>query len=129
MQERRSPQPAVLMALLLGCALPAHSHHSSAMFDKDVVREVHAVVKEFQWTNPHVWIQILIENESGDTEEWSIEGGGPNTLFRSGWRRDSFRPGDEIDIRFNPMRDGSAAGGFIGAKFGNGSTLGKWQVS
>jgi hypothetical protein len=110
--------------LLLGAA--AQAHHSAAMFDKSIVRDVTATVKEFQWTNPHVWIQIHIENEDGVQEEWSIEGLGPNSLFRKGWRPNSFQPGDVIQIRFNPMRDGSLAGGFIGAKFADGTTLGTW---
>ena len=117
---------SVSTLVLLGLSLAAAAHHSSAMFDKNVVREVPAVVKEFQWTNPHIWIQVLIENEAGETEEWSIEGGGTNTLFRRGWRPDSFAAGDEIIIRFNPMKDGSAAGGFIAAKLADGSTLGNW---
>ncbi len=115
----------VAIAVLLTHSTTATSHHSSAMFDKSVVRQVTATVREFQWTNPHVWIQILIE-EDGEQTEWSIEGGGPNSLFRRGWRPNSFGPGDEIQIRFNPMRDGSAAGGFVGARLANGETLGNW---
>lgn len=114
-----------LVATLLICTAVA-AHHSSAMFDKQTVRETRATVKEFQWTNPHIWIQILIETESGEVEEWSIEGGGTNTLFRRGWRPTSFEPGDEIEIRFNPMLDGSAAGFFVAAKLADGSTLGNW---
>jgi hypothetical protein len=114
-------------AALLLTALAGNAHHSSAMFDKDTVMEVTATVVEFQWTNPHVWIEIRIENDAGQTEDWSIEGLGPNSLFRSGWRPNSFAPGDVITIRFNPMRDGSSAGGFIGAKFADGSTIGNWQ--
>jgi hypothetical protein len=105
---------------------PALAHHSSAMFDKTLVREVSATVREFQWTNPHVWIQILIENEAGEEVEWSIEGGGPNSLFRKGWRPTSFKPGDTIEIKFNPMLDGSNAGFFVGAKLADGKTLGRW---
>ena len=122
----------ILIAIIIaGClvVLPTGSgsaHHSSAMFDKQTVIEVRATVREFQWTNPHIWIQILIENDDGELEEWSIEGGGTNTLFRRGWRPTSFNAGDEIMIRFNPMKDGSAAGGFIAAKLADGSTLGNW---
>ncbi|MDX1480397.1 MAG: DUF6152 family protein [Woeseiaceae bacterium] len=115
-----------LAAVCLFAATTLLAHHSSAMFDKETVREVTATVREFQWTNPHIWIQILIENEDGELEEWSIEGGGTNTLFRRGWRPNSFAPGDEIRIRFNPMKDGSHAGGFIGARLADGSTLGNW---
>jgi len=105
---------------------PALAHHSSAMFDKTLVRAEAATVREFQWTNPHVWIQILIEDEAGEVVEWSIEGGGPNSLFRHGWRPNSFKPGDAIEIKFNPMLDGSNAGFFVGAKLADGKTLGNW---
>ncbi len=123
---RRATNSAVLAVFVLGLATAVQAHHSSAMFDKAVVRDVTATVKEFQWTNPHIWIQILIESEDGNVEEWSIEGGGTNTLFRRGWRPNSFEPGEEIRIRFNPMKDGSAAGGFVGARLADGKTLGNW---
>lgn len=116
----------IIVLLAVALSFKAHAHHSSAMFDKDTIRQVTATVKEFQWTNPHIWIQILIENQNGELEEWSIEGGGTNTLFRRGWRPNSFKPGDVIEIKFNPMRDGSAAGGFVGAKLADGGTLGDW---
>ena len=104
----------------------AYAHHSNAMFDKSVVRQVTVTVKEFQWTNPHVWIQVFIANDTGERDEWSIEGGGPNTLFRNGWRPDSFKPGDVVELKFSPMLDGSHAALFIGARFANGETLGNW---
>ena len=104
----------------------AVAHHSNAMFDKGTVKEVTGTVREFQWTNPHIWIQIIVENDDGEQEEWSIEGIGPNTLFRRGWRPNSFKPGDVVEIRFFPMRDGSPAGLFVGAKFADGKILGNW---
>jgi len=125
----RAPMMLVLAAAAIGFVASsgaALAHHSSAMFDKTLVREEAATVREFQWTNPHVWIQVLIENEAGEEVEWSIEGGGPNSLFRHGWRPTSFKPGDAIEIRFNPMLDGSNAGFFVGAKLADGKTLGNW---
>lgn len=116
----------ILFCLLIAPTLTV-AHHSSAMFDKEQVRELTVTVREFQWTNPHVWIQIILENDQGQMEEWSIEGRGPNGLFRNGWRPNSFKPGDVIEIRFNPMRDGTSAGGFIGARFPDGHTLGNWK--
>ena len=83
-----------------------------------------ATVREFQWTNPHIWIQVLIEKEDGEPEEWSIEGGGPNTLFRKGWRPNSFKPGDVVKFKLFPMHDGSNAALFVGAQFAGGETLG-----
>jgi hypothetical protein len=117
---------AALFLVVLLAANVTMAHHSSAMFDKAIIVEVTATVREFQWTNPHVWIQVIIRNDDGEMEEWSIEGLGPNSLFRKGWRPNSFNPGDIIEIKFNPMRDGSKAGGFIGARFADGSTIGIW---
>ena len=118
---------ALLLPILLLIGATAPAHHSAAMFDKEKVVEVTATVREFQWTNPHVWIQITVTDEDGEDEEWSIEGLGPNSLFRNGWRPTSFTPGQVIVIRFNPMRDGTHAGGFIGAKYADGHTLGRWD--
>jgi hypothetical protein len=106
--------------------LMALAHHSSAMFDKATIRQRSVTVREFQWTNPHIWIQVYIENDAGEKEEWSIEGGGPNSLFRSGWRPTTFKPGDVVEMKFNPMLDGTNAGFFVGAKFSDGETLGRW---
>jgi hypothetical protein len=110
----------------LAVSATALAHHSNAMFDKTQVLQVTATVREFQWTNPHIWIQVLIENQDGEQEEWSIEGGGPNTLFRKGWRPNSFEPGDVVEFKIFPMHDGSNAALFVGAKFSSGDTLGSW---
>jgi hypothetical protein len=102
------------------------AHHSAAMFDDSRVVELKGVVKELQWTNPHVWLQITVD-EKGTKKEWSVEAGSPNTLSRTGWRSTSFKPGDAVTVRVNPMKDGSAAGNFVGAKFeSDGHTLGRW---
>lgn len=117
----------IILVSLLALSPLSNAHHSSAMFDKAKVIETKATVREFQWTNPHVWIQVTIEKADGETEEWSIEGLGPNGLFRDGWRPHSFQPGDVVEIRFNPMRDGTRAGGFIGARFADGRIFGNWN--
>jgi hypothetical protein len=121
-----------LAALLAGIAVsgadrPLQAHHSAAMFDDSKTMEIKGTVKEFQWTNPHIWIQVYVPDSSGNKQEWSVEGGSPNSLSRNGWRRTTFTPGAEVTIRINPMRDGSPAGSFVGAKFADGKTIGRWQ--
>jgi hypothetical protein len=121
----------VMIALLSVVGLtiassPLLAHHSGAMFDRDKVLELKGTVKELQWSNPHIWIQVVTQ-ENGSPKEWSLEGGSPNTLSRQGWRSTTFKPGDEVTVRFNPMKDGTAAGAFIGAKFADGKTVGRWD--
>lgn len=103
----------------------AVAHHSTASFDSETIIELEGVVKEFQWTNPHTWVQLNVVNEQGETVEWSIEGGSPGTLSRNGWNVRSFKPGDKVTIRARPMLNGSPGGAFVGATLADGSTLGR----
>jgi uncharacterized protein DUF6152 len=111
----------------LGAAGPLLAHHSAAMFDDAKVVEVSGTVKELQWTNPHVWLQVLV-NDGGKQTEWSIEGGSPNSLSRQGWRSTTFKPGDTVSVRLHPMKDGTPAGSFLGARFAaDERTIGQWE--
>ena len=118
---------ACLCLLLLFLTPVVVAHHSFAMFDSDRFVETEATVVEFQWTNPHVWIESMVTDDTETANQWSIEGVGNNTRFWSGWRPNTFEPGDVISIRYHPMHDGSHAGGFIGARFPDGSTIGRWD--
>jgi hypothetical protein len=115
--------------LLAGVALAGQAllaHHSGQVFDDAKVVELKGTVKELQWTNPHIWLQVVVDQD-GSKKEWSLEGGSPNSLSRNGWRATTFKPGDVITFRASPMRDGSPAGSFIAAKFADGKTIGRWQ--
>lgn len=118
---------AACAALLMSGAGPAYAHHSGAMFDRNQVVVLDGVVKAFQWTNPHSWLQVEVADGKGGVKEWSVECGSPNTLARSGWRKTSFNPGDKVKVRIGPMIDGTAAGLFMGAQLANGTTLGEMK--
>ena len=105
----------------------AVAHHSGAGFNADTVKEITATIKEFQFTNPHTWIQVIVTNEQGQQQEWSVEWGSPNSLARRGVRPSTFPPGAEVTMRIHPMANGSPAGGFVAAKFSDGTTVGKWE--
>lgn len=117
---------ALVVAALVAVAGTAAAHHSAAMFDDAKVIELRGTVKELQWTNPHVWLQVLVSGDSAATE-WSIEGGSPNSLSRQGWRSTTFKRGDVVVVRINPMKDGTPGGSFIGAQFADGHTVGRWE--
>ena len=117
--------------LLCGIAMvaprSAAAHHSAAMFDDSKVLELKGTVKEMQWKNPHVWIQVVVDDH-GKSAEWSLEAGSPNTLSRTGWKATTFKSGDQVTVRLNPMKDGTSAGLFIGAKFAtDGKVVGRWE--
>jgi hypothetical protein len=122
----------MIVGLLAGCALLVSSqalvaHHAGTMFS-DEVKEISGTIKEFQFTNPHSWIQVMVETKAGEPpQEWSVEWGSPNQLGRNGIRPSTFKPGTKVTMRVRPMRDGSPAGGFVGAKFEDGKTVGNYK--
>jgi hypothetical protein len=99
-------------------AAPAFAHHSFAMFDNTKNMTLDGTVKEFQWTNPHSWIQIVVKDASGKDVEWSIEGGSPNGLARQGWKRTSLKPGDKAVVVIHPLKDGTAGGSLVTVSVG-----------
>jgi hypothetical protein len=106
---------------------PAAAHHSAAMFDMTKTVTITGVVKEFQWTNPHTWIQVVVTGPAGKATEWSIESQSTGTLSRQGWRPKTFKPGDKVSVRLNPMKDGTSAGFFVGAILADGKSLGRME--
>ena len=97
----------------LAAAAPASAHHSFAMFDNAKNTTLEGTIKEFQWTNSHSWIQIMVKDASGKEVEYSIEGGSPNGLSRSGWKRTSLKPGDKATVVIHPLKDGTNGGSLV----------------
>jgi len=110
-------------ALLLLLAGSAFAHHSFSMFDTTKEVTLVGVVQEFQWTNPHSWIEIDVPNQSGGTDKWSIELNSPNNLSRQGWKSSSLKPGDKITIVIWPLKNGEKGGLFLSLTFPDGRVL------
>lgn len=106
------------------CAMPAFAHHSFAMFDGEKTKVIEGTVKEFQWTNPHSWIMLTVDNAQGRPEQWAIEMGGPGRLTQQGWVSTTLVPGMRIKAIIHPLRDGNNGGQFMAVTFPNGTQLG-----
>ena len=114
----------LLAAAALACVSgPAFAHHSGAMFDgaKEVV--LVGTVKEFQYTNPHSWIQVVVPKDGGGEVEWSIETAAPIVLLRAGIRSNALVPGEKVTVRAHPLKDGGPGGNLIDVKKANGTVL------
>ena len=114
--------------LLVSATFPVAAHHSFSMFDEKKEVVLKGTVKEFQWSNPHTWIQLNVMDASGKVVEWSIEGGSPNLVGRQGWKRNTFKAGDQIEVTIHPLRDGQPGGSFMRAVLPDGRTLGGNQI-
>jgi Family of unknown function (DUF6152) len=119
----RIPRLAFVGALLMIVATPVLAHHSFAMFDRDKEMVLVGTVHDFQWTNPHSWIELDVPNATGGVDKWSIECNSPNNLTRQGWHSTSLKGGDKISVVVWPLRNGEKGGLFISLKFPDGRTL------
>jgi hypothetical protein len=102
-------------------AAPALGHHSFAMFDAD--KTITLQVKEFEWTNPHAWLRVIVNDETGKPVVWALELSSPARLVTMGMRADSVRPGDAVSVTFHPMKDGARGGQFIQAVLPGGKQV------
>jgi hypothetical protein len=111
-------------ALSILLAAPAvFAHHSFAPFDMSASMTIKGVVKDFQWNNPHVWIQVMVKGETGPAVEWSIEATSPAGLNKKGWKPGSIKAGDSVVIEAHPLRDGRHGASLISATLPNGTVL------
>jgi hypothetical protein len=93
------------------------------MFDATKSVTLSGTVRDFQWTSPHCFIQLMETTPSG-LNEWSIEMGAPVQLARFGWKKATLHPGDKATIVVHPLRDGGKGGLFVSGTDGDGKPLG-----
>jgi len=95
--------------LLLPAGLWAH-HAFQAEFDAKKPIHLRGTVTKMEWINPHAWLHIDVKNADGTVNEWMIEAGTPNTLFRRGFTKDSLKIGTEVIVDGYQAKDGSNSG-------------------
>jgi hypothetical protein len=118
----------------LAALTPAQSHHSFAMFDHDHQIKITGTVSQFDWTNPHVYIEMDVMDAAGGMKHYTIECANPGILDRVGWKFNMIKVGDKITTIIAPLRTGEP-GGLLkqvtlsdGRKFGNGGPAGKPNI-
>ena len=115
---------AGVAAGLLAGAAPAVAHHSGAMFDSTKKVVLKGTVKELQWTNPHMWLEVMVPDpKTGKAVQWGFEMIGPNVMAREGWTRNTVRAGDVVTVTGNPLKDGRPGAGYRSIVLANGKVL------
>lgn len=109
--------------ILLSGAASAPAHHSFAMFDNKQCREISGAIRNYQWAFPHVWIWLNVPNRNGGFDVWGFEGEPPSNLSQDGWTRVSLKKGDQVKVRYSPLRDNRNGGAFSVVTLANGTVL------
>jgi hypothetical protein len=96
----------LLIAGMMFTGLTVYAHHSfTATYDEDGMVEIEGELVQFLFRNPHSWVHVLAEDESGEMVRYGVEWGGAGQLGGQGVTRASLRPGDHVIIRGNPGRN------------------------
>ena len=111
-------------AVILLVGRPVAGHHSFAMFDSVNKTTISGTVTRFEWTNPHVFIEIDVPGSGGQVKHWSVELGSPSILQRSGWKFSDVKPGEKVTAIVNPLRDGRPGGMLYRLTLADGSMRG-----
>src|SRR5687767_10455817 len=87
--------------------MPLSAHHAiQAKFDPARTRSLNGVVTGVDWRNPHVHVLMNVV-DSGQMQNWAVELDSVIDLERSGWNRESLKPGDRVRVEGIVARDGS----------------------
>ena len=107
----------------LSVSMPLFAHHGSAVFDTSKTLTMKGSVTEWDWSNPHCLLQFDVKNESGQVVHWIAETQNPAKMVNAGWRKVSFKPGDEVTITLVPAKNGQPFGQINLVVLPNGETL------
>ena len=115
---------ALVCLMLLSAVSAASAHHSPAMFDMSQRVPLKGTVREFQWTNPHSYIQLLVRDDAGNDTEWNLEMAAPNYLYNNGWRPGTLKNGDNVVVTIAPLKSGAQGGLVVEVTMADGRKLG-----
>lgn len=102
------PLAAALAAAGVLAGAPAAAHHSfAAQYDRTRPITLKGTVTKVEWANPHIYFYLDVQTPDGKVENWAVEGGAPNSLYRNGWRRDSLQVGNAVTVDGWLAKDGS----------------------
>ena len=97
---------ALMFVLLGSCAIPVLAHHSfAATYFEDKVITIEGDLVQFQFRNPHSFVDVAVKDAKGETTRWAVEWGGGGQLSRVGVSKDTLKPGDHVVVIGNPSRN------------------------
>jgi hypothetical protein len=112
-----------LLAVLLA-AVPVFAHHGNASFDVGKKLSLKGTVTEWVWANPHCWLKFDVKDDSGKAVNWVAETNNAPDMVEKGWSKQILKPGDQVTVTLEPVKNGKPVGRVLTVLLPNGQTLG-----
>lgn len=118
--NRRKVMHSLLLAVFIFQISSVFAHHSGTMFDRALTLAIEGTVTSYDYVNPHAWIILTVQDDSGEEALWGVEGFSPASMREWGLTPETVKPGDTISFTVHPLRDGRNGGSLITAILANG---------
>jgi hypothetical protein len=113
------------MTLGLLVSVPVFAHHGNASFATDKTVVLKGTVTKWLYASPHILLMLDVKGEDGEVAHWVLESQSPTVMYPSGYRKDSFKPGDEVTVTASEGKNGKPIGRLIDGTTANGTKLGR----
>jgi hypothetical protein len=112
-----------VMAGLLSISAPLVAHHGSVAYDTKKQLALKGTVTEWYWANPHCLLKFDVKDAKGAVVHWTAETSNPPDMANRGWNIHSLKPGDQVTVTLQPVRNGAPLGRVLQVVFADGRTL------
>ena len=105
---------SLVILAMLAVSIPSFAHHGGAAYDTDKTITVKGKVTDYIWSNPHVFVKVDVKDDSGNPVHWVVEAQNPVSMLQIGWSKNTFKPGDDVEIDAMPAKNGNPVA-FLGS--------------
>jgi hypothetical protein len=120
---RHTAHLLVLAGFVLLTSASPFAHHGAASFDTSKQVTLKGTVTEWIWANPHCFLKMDAMDDTGTVRNWALEAQNPTTMSSRGWARNSFKPGDQVTVVLEAVKNGAPIGRIVKVTLPNGSSL------
>ena len=121
--DKRAPGSFHGLFRPLVLSVPLWAHHGSANFDAGKRVTMNGTVTEWFWANPHCFLKFDVKDDKGTVVHWVAETSNPPDMVNRGWSKNSFKPGDQVTVTVEPVKNGEPIGRVLSVVLPNGQTL------
>jgi hypothetical protein len=122
MRNRRITIFAATLALL-AISAPLFAHHGAAAYDTKRQLALKGTVTEWYWANPHCLLKFEVKDANGSVVHWVAETSNPPDMANRGWSIHSMKPGDQVTVTLEPVKNGAPLGRVLQVVLADGRTL------